>query len=282
MSKLKEKGITLVALVVTIIILLILAGVTIAQISGNNGLFSRVRQAVDKYKNASIEEQLAILEVEKYVSDFTVSEEEGVLVKITKVEVTAGTDTITINVTVEGNVSKIEYSKDNEDTWQVKEGNDKSTEYIYEKVAPGSYFIKVRATDEKGKTTTATSDVVTVTPETTADEEDVLEGETFLKAGETKPRTGTMQNQGDLNKTVTAGGSLPLPAGYYSAGTITTTNPQGEFDMELLWTNPNPSVAFAAQTVTISGLNKYKMVGIRVICEGTRLDDWGGTDNLFF
>ena len=34
----KEKGITLIALVVTIIVLLILAGVTIAALSGDNGI----------------------------------------------------------------------------------------------------------------------------------------------------------------------------------------------------------------------------------------------------
>ena len=39
MRSLKEKGITLIALVVTIIILLILAGVTIGMITGNRGLF---------------------------------------------------------------------------------------------------------------------------------------------------------------------------------------------------------------------------------------------------
>ena len=268
---------------VTIIILLILAGVTIAQISGNNGLFSRVRQAVDKYKNASLDEEKYITEIERYADEFSiVGDTNDALVKIIKVEETITEDTITVNVTTEGEVNKVEYNLSNSDEWKTNEGNEKSTTYTFNGVEPGSYYVRVKVYDKNNKTVEALSKIITINAETTADEEDVLAGETFLKAGETKPRTGTMQNQGDLNKTVTAGGSLPLPAGYYSAGTITTTNPQGEFDMELLWTNPNPSVAFAAQTVTISGLNKYKMVGIRVICEGTRLDDWGGTDNLFF
>ena len=34
----KEKGITLIALVITIIVLLILAGVTIATLTGDNGI----------------------------------------------------------------------------------------------------------------------------------------------------------------------------------------------------------------------------------------------------
>lgn len=40
-----QKGITLVALVITIIILLILAGITIASIGSDNGLFTRAKQA---------------------------------------------------------------------------------------------------------------------------------------------------------------------------------------------------------------------------------------------
>lgn len=44
----KEKynnGITLIALVVTIVILLILAGIAISALTGENGLFKRARQA---------------------------------------------------------------------------------------------------------------------------------------------------------------------------------------------------------------------------------------------
>ena len=44
-KRIKEKGITLVALVITIIILLILAGIAIASLSGDNGLFARANQA---------------------------------------------------------------------------------------------------------------------------------------------------------------------------------------------------------------------------------------------
>ncbi len=40
-----DKGITLVALVITIIVLLILAGITIAALSGENGILKRAAQA---------------------------------------------------------------------------------------------------------------------------------------------------------------------------------------------------------------------------------------------
>ena len=44
----KNGGITLIALVITIIVLLILAGVSIAMLSGENGLLNRTTNAADK------------------------------------------------------------------------------------------------------------------------------------------------------------------------------------------------------------------------------------------
>lgn len=48
----KERGITLVALVVTIIVLLILAGVAISLTIGNNGLFNRAKNAANTWRTA--------------------------------------------------------------------------------------------------------------------------------------------------------------------------------------------------------------------------------------
>ena len=44
----KEKGITLIALVVTIIVLLILAGVVLATISGDNGVLNKATEAKEE------------------------------------------------------------------------------------------------------------------------------------------------------------------------------------------------------------------------------------------
>lgn len=52
----KEKGITLIALVVTIIILLILAGVTISLAITNGGLFDKTRSAANQYQNEANKE----------------------------------------------------------------------------------------------------------------------------------------------------------------------------------------------------------------------------------
>ena len=48
-----EKGITLVALVITVVVMLILAGVAIAAVVNGDGLFDRTRQAAEIYENAA-------------------------------------------------------------------------------------------------------------------------------------------------------------------------------------------------------------------------------------
>lgn len=53
-----QKGITLIALVITIIVLLILAGVTISLTVGQNGALSRAREAVDKNELGTASEEL--------------------------------------------------------------------------------------------------------------------------------------------------------------------------------------------------------------------------------
>ena len=54
------KGITLIALVITIIVLLILAGVTIATLTGDNGILTKAQEASEKTKQANAEEQVQL------------------------------------------------------------------------------------------------------------------------------------------------------------------------------------------------------------------------------
>ena len=64
-QKLKnEKGITLVALVITIIVLLILAGVTLSMVMGESGIFGKANSAKEKTQLSNAEEtiRLAVLE----------------------------------------------------------------------------------------------------------------------------------------------------------------------------------------------------------------------------
>ena len=63
-----QKGITLVALIITIIVMLILVAVTIS-VALEGGLFDRARDARDKTKRAQIEEALTLAKAEA-MADF--------------------------------------------------------------------------------------------------------------------------------------------------------------------------------------------------------------------
>ena len=69
----RDKGITLIALVVTIVVLIILATVSINTVLGDNGIISRAQKARDSYSNSqkSEDEQMAVLanEMAEYDTD---------------------------------------------------------------------------------------------------------------------------------------------------------------------------------------------------------------------
>ena len=58
--EMKEKGITLIALVITIIVLLILAGVTIATLTGDNGILTKATESKDKTEEGEEEEKVKL------------------------------------------------------------------------------------------------------------------------------------------------------------------------------------------------------------------------------
>ena len=70
--KLKKqvKGITLVALVVTIIVLLILSGVAINLSIGEDGIFRRAQEGAKVYQNASENEKIELDKVSNYIDDY--------------------------------------------------------------------------------------------------------------------------------------------------------------------------------------------------------------------
>ena len=71
-QKLKsQKGITLVALVITTIILLVLAGITVVALGGKNGLFSKTKQPREKYSISEAKEKLTtkLMQLQTEVTD---------------------------------------------------------------------------------------------------------------------------------------------------------------------------------------------------------------------
>ena len=70
MGRIKEKtAITLIALVITIIVLLILAGITMAQLS-NSGLFGKAQEAKEKHEIAQKKENTSIGEYDDAIEEY--------------------------------------------------------------------------------------------------------------------------------------------------------------------------------------------------------------------
>ena len=90
MRKRQENGITLIALVITIIVLLILAGVTIAMLTGDNGIISKAMQAKIRTEEAKETEETGLNEIENYINGK--SAEAGVVVQDLKSIKSDGTE----------------------------------------------------------------------------------------------------------------------------------------------------------------------------------------------
>ena len=87
MYKLKEipsnKGITLIALIITIIVLLILAGVSIAMLTGENGLIAKAATSKAKTEKAELEEKEKLAKTNE-IMDRYVTNREGTTITITE------------------------------------------------------------------------------------------------------------------------------------------------------------------------------------------------------
>ncbi len=72
----KNNGITLIALVITIIVLLILAGVTIATLTGENGILTRAQDAQIETRGAAVEEEKNLWEANKIANKYATGDVE--------------------------------------------------------------------------------------------------------------------------------------------------------------------------------------------------------------
>ena len=65
--KYDKRGITLIALVITIIVLLILAGVSIAMLTGQNGILTQAQIAKNETENAAKQEEMDLARLEAII-----------------------------------------------------------------------------------------------------------------------------------------------------------------------------------------------------------------------
>ena len=66
----QNKGITLIALVITIIVLLILAGISIAMLTGQNGILSQAQNAKNRTEEAKNKELSDLAILEQYINQY--------------------------------------------------------------------------------------------------------------------------------------------------------------------------------------------------------------------
>ena len=73
----QENGITLIALVVTIVVLLILAAVSIGMLTGENGLITRAQDAAEETRGASVEEERDLWKANQALDEYTSASSES-------------------------------------------------------------------------------------------------------------------------------------------------------------------------------------------------------------
>jgi len=83
----EEKGITLIALVITIIILLILAGIFIGMLTGENGILTKAKEAKETSKKAEYQEEVELIITQKKIEKATNIEEKRKLIELVAEEI---------------------------------------------------------------------------------------------------------------------------------------------------------------------------------------------------
>lgn len=136
----RNEGITLIALVITIIVLLILAGVTIATLTGDNGLLTKAGNTKNTANEAEIEEKLKLAYQDYYLGQHT---EKGYTFQ-NAVDKMFGTGVAT--VTEANDVYKVTFTNGKIYDYNISTG--KVGEHIY--VDPFNYGTKTRQTVDIG------------------------------------------------------------------------------------------------------------------------------------
>ena len=171
-----RKGITLIALVITIIILLILAGVTITMLTGDNGILKQATNAREANSKAEFEEQVKLAVIASRVNDTA-----NIDLKILEEEI--------------NKISGITITKsaDNNLPWTVKKGS-----YEVTITADGTITSNTTGKDDSKKDEDTKIDYGTKTP--AEDKRTVIEQATAAKPEESTIDSNTNENTGIVMK----------------------------------------------------------------------------------
>ena len=170
----KTKGITLIALIITIIVLLILAGVALATLTGQGNIIGNAENAVGQYNNSVAEEQQLLNEIMDYIKNDGNGDIEDSGISLSVVADTTGISKkviVTIVGQAENGIKSLACSNGVNKTYE--EGTKEIQETI-EITANGIYTFTIE--DIKGKT--ASKGILI---------ENILEGTIQIKADKTMP-----------------------------------------------------------------------------------------------
>lgn len=151
----KNKGITIISLAITIIVLVILAGVSISLMTGENGVITRSREIQSNIEQAEKEGQEKIDSLkyeEANITDGTVNLNDATPPTINSIKITDVTNNsfkVNVDVTETGSgLAKIEYSIDDGEHYITPNNNlAKSYTFTDLKVGIQEYKVKVKVTD---------------------------------------------------------------------------------------------------------------------------------------
>ena len=138
-----NKGITLIALVITILVLLILAGIAISMVVGNNGIMNKTTTAVETHRNASAEEEIALAWASCEV-DYNVALSGDYTAKDRKADYFTA-DNLNKYLVGKGTVDSVTYVEDGEST------------VTYSSISDANIIDKTFKVDKNGKVKIATS-----------------------------------------------------------------------------------------------------------------------------
>ena len=133
-------GITLIALVVTIIVLLILAGISVSMLTGQNGILNRAAEAKEKTEVAQKEEQIKLAVMSSIGTDGLINlnqlkaeiERQGGSIVGTTFPVAVTTGNTSYQVDQYGNVTKETKNENIEENWTVADiSNNNDDWYAY-------------------------------------------------------------------------------------------------------------------------------------------------------
>lgn len=158
-----EKGITLVALAITIIVMTILVGITVGTMYGKDGLITTAKEVKENQERAQDEAQEMINAQKQEIrttEDGTkiIEDKDAPTINSFDVE-TEGEDTIKLNVNVTENnsgIDTIQYSSDGGKNYVTDVADSGAKKYTFRNMnSTVKYAMKVKVTDKAGNVSTA-------------------------------------------------------------------------------------------------------------------------------